>query len=448
MALIRGIIYASIIPPWQAPDEPAHFERAKAAFNTTEWVGSTEQPVWYNDLRASLFTFRFWHYALPHQHPAPDQPLNHYIQLYHEVYGGLYSNRVAYLVVGLPIAVISDQPIVTQLYAIRFYTVLFAVLMIWLGYQLTKTIFPNDLFLSLGVPTMITFSPQHTHLLSTINNGNLAEVLSTVSLLLLVRGAMIGFSWSLGGAIVGVAILAMWTKATAYFLLFPLLMVGFLYLLHYRRHWRWLILLGFLSMMVGYYFIPSRLATLIDEGWQHFIKDSLYLDPTYLSHVFRSFWAMPGWLHLRLDPFWYTMLFGFVGVAGCGLIIRLGQFIYLKFTTNQKHPHNCFVRQLSMTWQQCSSRQKRQQVALMILTSAILSAASIQIGWHIVTGSMAYHQGRSSYPVIVPLYLFLLLGWQQFIPTSKQPLGLITLTSLFILFDGLVLFDYIIPFFY
>ncbi|MDM8527919.1 hypothetical protein QUF58_06840 [Anaerolineales bacterium HSG24] len=449
LALVRGIIYASIVPPWQAPDEPAHFERAKAAFNTIEWVGSTEQPVWYDNIRDSLFTFRFWHYALPHQHPAPDQPLNHYIQLYHEVYGGLYSSRVAYLIIGLPIIMTSNQPIVLQLYAMRLYTVLFGVLMVWLGYLLTKTIFPNDLFLSLGVPILITFTPQHTHLLSTVNNGNLAEVLATVSLLLLVRGVMAGFSWSLGGVIIVVAIFAMWTKATTYFLIFPLIVIGSLYLLRYRRHWHWLLPLGFIIISVVYYFIPTRLLVLIGWGWQHLMKSDLYMEPTYLSHIFRSFWAMPGWLHLRLNPFWYKIVLGFVGVGVGGLLIRLGRLAYQKFRTTSDELPNHFVRRLVLVWQQqCSPQQQRQLLALAILALAILSAVSIQIGWHIITGSMAYHQGRSIYPVIVPLYLFLLLGWQQVIPASKQPLGLITLTTLFILFDGLVLFNYIIPFFH
>ena len=45
LAFARGIIYAAVAPPWQAPDEPGQFERARAALTAAESKWS-QKMVW------------------------------------------------------------------------------------------------------------------------------------------------------------------------------------------------------------------------------------------------------------------------------------------------------------------------------------------------------------------------------------------------------------------
>jgi hypothetical protein len=95
------------------------------------------------------------------------------------------------------------------------------------------------------------------------------------------------------------------------------------------------------------------------------------------------------------------------------------------------------------------SREYQAQIqALVVLAVAAIVAISILLGWNALTQSIVYRQGRSLYPTSVPICLFLMLGWRQLIPRSWRPVALLLLTSLFFLFDTLVLFDFIIPFFY
>jgi hypothetical protein len=68
--------------------------------------------------------------------------------------------------------------------------------------------------------------------------------------------------------------------------------------------------------------------------------------------------------------------------------------------------------------------------------------------WNAISNSIVYRQGRTIYPVIVPISLFLMLGWRQLIPVNWHKPGLVGITATFFLFDSLVLFYYIIPFFY
>jgi hypothetical protein len=93
--------------------------------------------------------------------------------------------------------------------------------------------------------------------------------------------------------------------------------------------------------------------------------------------------------------------------------------------------------------------QSRPQIqALLLLAAAALVAVAILLGYSIVTQSIIYRQGRSIYPVIVPISLFLMLGWRQLIPANWRNFGLLAITAALFLFDSLVLFNYIIPFFY
>ncbi|MCB0181773.1 MAG: hypothetical protein KDI62_26330, partial [Anaerolineae bacterium] len=86
--------------------------------------------------------------------------------------------------------------------------------------------------------------------------------------------------------------------------------------------------------------------------------------------------------------------------------------------------------------------------ALTALAVATVVAVSVPLVWSAITNTIVYRQGRSIYPVIVPISLFLVLGWYQFVPAGWRKEGLITMAAALLLFDTLVLFSYAVPFFY
>ena len=428
LALIRGLVYVALTPPWQAPDEPAQFERAKAALSAIDWVSTSENgPAWYDELGRSLFTFQLWDFLDSARPPySPESPLSRYIVLYHEAYEGQYGSRPTYAAIGWPALLASDRDIVLQLYLVRLNTVLMNIAIIWLAYLTTKTIFPRDPFLFLGVPILILFNPQHSHLLATVNNGNLAELLASAALFLLVRGISQGFSWRSGLALLVCTGLAMWTKATAYFLPLAIGAVGLFYLWRYRRHWRWFVPAGLLLLVLAYLAAPARLKQLPQHAWKSIQDQGFYLNPIVPQDLFRSFWAMPGWTIFYLHPLWYQLLFLACGLALVGLIV------------------------LVIThWPAIRAGQFQTQIqALLVLAVAIGMAVSIVLAWNGLTHTIVYRQGRSIYPVIVPISIFLMLGWRQFIPRDWRKVGLLGLTLFLFLFDSLVLFNYMLPLFY
>ncbi len=135
---------------------------------------------------------------------------------------------------------------------------------------------------------------------------------------------------------------------------------------------------------------------------------------------------MPGWLTLQLHPIWYQILAVSCILAVVGLIVLLVTRRQLLF-----------------------SKQFQPQIqALIILAVAAVVSVGILLGWSAMANTIAYRQGRSIYPVIVPLSLFLMLGWRQLIPLNWRKPGLLAITAALFLFDSIVLFYYIIPFFY
>lgn len=427
LALVRGLIYLSVVPPWQAPDEPAHFERAKAALNAADWASTSENPpAWYAELRDSLIQFDFLDYTLRSATASPEAPLSNFIDLYQEVYGGLYGSRPTYAVIGWPLLLAPGQEVVLQLYLLRLGTVAMNLVILYLAYLTTRLIFPNNEFLSLGVPLLILFNPQHTHMLSTVNNGNLTELLAVITLYLVARGLRHGFSLATILVIGSSALAAMWTKATGYFLIIPLATIGLFYLWEYRRRWPYLLGGGLAAGIVLYFFSPARLAVLAAAGWSFLQGANLQLDPFVPERIFRSFWAMPGWAIVRLEPIWYQILliFSLLSLIGLGLALV-------------RHRQTLFNENGSRPWR-----------ILLVFGVAIVAAGGIQLGWHILTGTLAYSQGRTIYPVIVPIAVFLMLGWQHYFPLKWKKTGLLALTMLMVLFDSMTLLAYIFPFFY
>jgi len=428
LALIRGIIYASVVPPWQAPDEPPQFERAKAALTNADWVSDSQNPTdWYQDIAKSLFAFDFFDF-LDTSRPeySPDEPITRYTYLYQEIYGNLYGSRIMYALIGWPLSLTDFDDITLQLYLIRINTVLMNVAIIFLAFLLTKTIFPNAPFMFWGVPILLLFMPQHTHLLSTVNNGNLAELLATIALYFIVRGFINGFSWQNIGLILVFSLAAMWTKATAYFLLVALGVMGLFFLWKYRRYWRRLLPAGIILALLTYIFAPERLKLLIPSAWTLLQTRGFYLDPIVPKDLFRSFWAMPGWTIFYIHPMWYYLL-----ITGCVLAI-----VGLIILVIKKWPLIC------------TGQYTPQIRVLTVMLVAIVASITVLLIWNGLNHSIVYRQGRSIYPVIICISIFLLLGWRQIIPYGWRKIGLLSITLAFFLFDSLVLFNYLIPIFY
>jgi len=336
-------------------------------------------------------------------------------------------------------------------------SVILGTLVIFVAFLTAKELFPDDNFLILGIPAFIIFLPTHTFITSTANNDNLAELLVSAVVLILVKVYKDGFSL-LKIALVGLLVmLGLLAKRTA-ILTVPLLLVavpiyfwrGGSRAFHLNRKR--------VGLTIAVVFTGIVAGVLFWDAWQRLwatfvprLRPYLFLIPgadfsglltpegftllTYYARVlFESFWARFGWMNVRLDPIWYqTMaLVSVVAMGGIGV-----------FALRTIRKRTALAR-----WQ---------EKCLLLFFLCVVFAVAIAMGYSIrlwahfrsVQPTMKpTPQGRYLFPAIIPIASLFMLGLREFVPTRYHRLWLLTCVSGFILLDSISLVCCIIPFFY
>ncbi|MGB1287606.1 MAG: ArnT family glycosyltransferase, partial [Aggregatilineales bacterium] len=193
--LVAGSLFALRTPPWQAPDEPAHYNYiAQAADGMLLPV--IQEGDWDNDYLEALKSARF----------APDmlgkldtvRYENHQPPLYY------WLSTPVFLLTG------------GSLIALRFFALFIGLFTVLLSYRVALAIFPNEQKIALAAMAFVAFLPQHLAILASVNNDSLALALVALMLLQTIRYLKHETVpvWQLG-LLIGIAIV---TKTTVYFM--------------------------------------------------------------------------------------------------------------------------------------------------------------------------------------------------------------------------------------
>lgn len=456
LGLVRGLIYSAVTPPWQAPDEFRHFEYIKL-------INEKGRLVTYKDLSeplqreiiASMIKYDYWRFGyapFPFDPANPPQSFEEIVEPF--VAHSLYQPPLYYLLSALFLSVVSQAEITVQLYAMRLFSVILGVLTVLVAFLTMAEIFPNDDFLLISVPAFVVFLPMHTFITSSVNSDNLAELLVSLVIYIMVRILRHGTS-CLKIMVSGLLVMLGWfTKRTALVsipicvITVPLYLWGRPFratlsrkhlasimavvgaiasgIILYRAKLQAL-LARFSARAAGYLMLPSRpLEFLFDR--EHYTPDALRRYGYFMQRMFMSFWAHFGCLKIRLAPIWYQI------IAVVSLVAFLGLLL--------------FALRLAKT---PTLLRKWQKKCLLLLFSCVVLAIIITI-LGMVRIQAVYRagppQGRYLFPVIVPIATLFILGLRELFPRRYyQPLLLAEIGSLF-LFDLICLIGYIIPFFY
>jgi hypothetical protein len=413
LALVRGLIYAAIIPPWQAPDENGHFEYAwLVAHLGRRPTPQDVSPVFERELIDSLYKWRFGQRdGTPLPEPKPSR-LNDLSEAYGvvrsrvAVLGGEGRFSLAYLWAALFIWPFRDQDLVVQLYAVRLASVIIGMGIVWLAWRIFRELMPQRQWLVVSMTAFVVFLPQHTFINAIVGDGPLAELAACVVFygwLRLFRGGARPGNVS---AVVGGTLVGMWAKNTAAFLLpLDVLALAFLLLTRsrdvIRRKW-WLYLgLGLASLaLLGWIILQTTVGqTVLDrlQGWwsapgvYSFSEQQRPLDRV-LIETYQSFWGLFGWMNVYAKNGWYTAVYILTGLAIVGLILPLGR------------------------------RWSVPLYAKLLLGTAFLLALGIWVAAVLFTFSgSGLSQGRYLFPVTVPFAFFIVGGWARWIPKGWQP---------------------------
>jgi len=410
--LALAALFAITTPPWQNPDEPAHYNYV--AFVATEGRLPVLQMGDYDE----AYLQRLKDEKFP---PTLSIPPVRYE----------FHQPPLYYILAAPIYWLSNG----SLLALRLFSALLGAGAIWLLSLCFHTVFPRQPEIVMTATAFVAFLPMHIAILSSVNNDSLAEMIIAGSLLALLkwttddrrqtadRNSQLATRNSqllLLGLLIGLGLL---TKATAYILL-PVALITITlvvtiksftihnsqFTIHNFPRLLRLIVSSCLpvilsSLLLGLPLWLRNVATyggldFLGLGWHDKVVTG---QPTTASWIaangwaaywerawdftFKSFWGVFGWLGVFMDGRVYTLLLIFSGVVALGLTAGLLRIVRGRGQMDERRRWGMFV-------------------ALLLLAGVATSYVWYNLGF-------VQHQGRYLFPALFSFGMLFALGWRE-----------------------------------
>ena len=425
---LAGALYAIYTPPWQAPDEPAHFNYIRQIAEAG-CCPRIEPGDWQSAYLSQLTTARF----------APEHLDRLYSIQYEDHHPPLY-----YLLASV-VFKLSEGSLI----ALRLFSVVLGAAVVCLSYLINRQIASDQPQIALTVMALVAFIPQHLSMMAAVNNDALAEVIVALALLWMIRrNSEDQPIWQLG-LIVGLALL---TKITVYFLA---LIAPLAIWLKWRRQdapardfLRSIAIFLSVAVLIGGVWWLRNIAV---YGFPDFLglaaHDAVVADQprtadfiaqhgfaAYLAQMtsttFRSFWGQFGWMALPLDSVlggWIYRGFALLTLAGLsGVVLAARRWSIVDRDT---------------------TRPRMSPDATIVLLATILLVALQFIYYNI---EFQQWQGRYLFPALIPVAFPLVYGidhWRARLLSRRETVRWLTplvMMSLFAL-DIYLLFRVIVP---
>ena len=419
-------LFVVLTPPWQAPDEPAHYQYV--AHIAREHELPVLQAEDYNQEYLSLllsgrFTPKLSVASLRYESYQP--PL-------------YYLSAVPFFWLGNG-----------HLWVMRFYNVLLGAITLYLLYRCLQLVFPDNPLTSLSAVAFSALLPMHVAMNAAVNNDGLAALLfiaSTWTLLSWMKRQLstinyqlstinyqlstINYQLTLLGILLGLGLL---TKIYAYSMvpISALTIVGVIWWQH--RSWRGLwagtfqalwavipaLLIGiplwirnvqlygrwdFLGLRWHDQVVVGQAGTvewISRFGWVNYFERAF-------TFTFKSFWGVFGWLSVFMDERIYTACLIFTGVLFLG----------------------CLWATIRMISGKPDIQVNTFQIAALLLFGLILLAVTASYVWY--NTKFVQHQGRYFFWGMIAISTVVAIGWrEQLYPNQGMVSGVLALVLAF-----------------
>lgn len=234
IALVHGLVYVLLLPPWQHYDEPNHFEVVwlAAHLNRMPQAGDYNPKISRQVLKSMVEQGFYGRSGNEPQVGPPSQKVTI------PGYPQFGEAPLYYVIASLPVRVLSSASVNVQLHAARLVSLVFFLLVILTAWGAAQDVFPPKHPGRWLVPVTLALMPGITELMTAVNND---------------AAAVMAFSWFFWAALrcirrgpdplnllglLAAAILAYFAKNTAMVVL-ALLPVVLLFTF-LRDRWRWL----------------------------------------------------------------------------------------------------------------------------------------------------------------------------------------------------------------
>jgi hypothetical protein len=234
LGLLNGLLYTFLVPPWEHYDEPTQFEHAWLIANRSGLPKSGDSD---GAMRLEVAISMVEHKFFRGRDFFPDLYVKN-----EPVWIGvsqLDDPHFYYLLVSLPLRLLSSWSVTWQLYAARFVSLGLYLLNIVIAWEVMRELIPTGHPLSWMVPVSMALLPGYTDLMTAVNNDVGATMLFSLFLWGGIRMIRRGFSFPRFLWAVSAASLCYLTKNTV-FLALPLLGLVLFFSL-FRVRWRWVL---------------------------------------------------------------------------------------------------------------------------------------------------------------------------------------------------------------
>ena len=449
LALANGLLWASLIPPWQTPDEPKHFEYVRLIAERGEVIAfATEveaaDPDLQTEILGSMDDHDFWWYGRAPGYSADDPPERFADAWKLGTHTAYYRASPAYYWLA---ARVQPADRLIGLYMARLLSVTLGALIVLIGGIMAREAFPDERFIRFGTPAFLALYPMIAFTHAGVNSDVLVNTLVAFALLvavrLVVRGASPARLMVLGLALVAAALVKRIGLAIA-----PALAAGVALrvALGVRRPGRAVAILGAIAASLAFVFVawlPAGAPMPVPQAWRFAALRYLFNEPDQAERIAGVLASPSAWQHMAahgvriLDGFWGR--FGWETIAlprplawslnGMAVVALLG-------LARRAFRHE-------------GTREQRASLAVAAIAVLSVTAAAIMFfAAYLATPYAQPPQGRYLITVAPAAGMLLTAGLGSWIGEGRSAPALKTwIVALFIL-DLAVLFGLVVPYFY
>jgi hypothetical protein len=452
LGLVRGLLYSAVLPPWQGPDEPQHYEYVRLLYEKgrlVQWGDSI--PAVEQEIIASMERFDFWRTG------RYLQPGNSFAEVWGASCHQLHQPPLAYLLYLGPL-LLAPEDIALHLLLMRVLSVLLGVVVIAAAVIAASTLRDTHPTLSWSVPAFIVFLPTYAALSGMVNSDHLVEAAVSLVLALWLVALRSGLSIPLAGGLVVFSVIGLSAKRTALVLLPVHLVAVILYLRVHRpsifskRNIVYTLgvtglALGFVIWLGGrglawlsrraptvaewlvklYLFLPSEQFP-FSPNQSYFGAEALSRYAHYTRFLFETFWGRFALFQVQWPLAFYVLAAVLSLIALAGLVLFAGRVIKGTY-----RPPAWLLASLSL-------------LAFSVMTMTVMIYANEIRRWDLGWGG--WPQARYLFVVIIPIAALFVQGWSEVVPRRYRTAWVSALLVLLLLLDTFSIAFLIIPYFY